>query len=395
MAKKIAKKTYSQFDMVKELGLESGGTKYKPIEHLEFTQGLREATNMLGIPLCDTFAFIGGSDTGKTTSMKETIKCCLDSNQFPIYIDKEGKFNYGRAMGMGLPITPVKCDNDTGEIIAEYGDEGYEDIVGDHIGIIYEKPFIVADDIFIRDFLTDNKNVLKGDYKDKDYQSLGTAVTANDVFNFMEVLITKIGKYLKKYDFTGITFLIDSYDRLHTDKHYEALKAKKQVENRFEVQSVNKLFMNFIENTVKYSKSVKFPYYVTLGYIVNKYTYQATPNSQATAKVKGGDGRKHYTDIEIYFGGKLGTGITKPKVTYKGQTYTPFTLVQIEVLKNHGMINPKSKDPVFIQHHSGVLCVTKDGIIPNTTEAKDEYKKNNLDKLQPITVEGNEQDAPN
>lgn len=384
MAKRIQKKKYSKFDYMNDIGMNSRRTLYKEQKLLRFNEGLKYATNMPGIPLASVFAAIGGSDTGKSTLFMEIIKCCKESNQLPVYVDKEGKFNFGRAMEMGLEVHPMKCDSTTGEVISEFGDDDYYDVEGDNIGIMYDTPFIVADDNFIRDFLEDNKTKLKGDFKKKDYLEIGSDITCDDTINFSEALIKRFSVYLEKYEFDGIVFLYDSYDRLRTEYFYKSIAERTQPENRREVQMKNNLFMVMVENMVKRSKSSYYPYYITLGFIVNKYTFQATAMSRPTAKAKGGDGRKYYTDIEFYLGGKAGEGIVRQTVTVSGKEYAYATEVDIEVKKNHGNIDINSKEPVFITSHKGKLCITKEGFIPKPD--LDAYKEQFKAKVKEVNA---------
>lgn len=367
-------KNYSMFDYVSDIRTKtSSNHSYKQKEILEFSDALQEALNLRGIDFGSLVRLVGKSDTGKSTEALMICKKALEQEKaIPVYIDLENKFNFERAKFIGLPIKKVKINLDSGETVSE-DQEGYDDFNGDDISITYEGDIIHID-----------KNGLSEKY----HTDPTELVTAEDVMNYMMELF----KYQKKMSEKGIIinflFIIDSYDRMHSKRWLDqiggtksdlaATSDKSKAQNQADVQYKNNILEIINDALIKKTKSKSIPFSNALILINNGYDF--TVGTQSTLKATGGHKAKHLMDLDIFFGGKLGEGISVVKKMFKGVDYEVGKQVKVEAVKTHsGVEKAISK---------GSIINTAFGSIPNS-ELND-FFDNNKDFFVGIETKDNE-----
>jgi len=322
-------KNHSMFDYVSDARTKTKSTHhYKPKEILEFSDAAQEALNLRGFDFGSIIRLVGKSDTGKSTEALMICKKVLEQEKaIPVYIDLENKFNFERAKFIGLPIHQIKINTIDGETMTE-GDEGYEDFGGDDVSIAYEGDIIHID-----------KNGLSEKY----HTDPAELVTAEDVMNYM----TELFKYQTKMSEKGVTinflFIIDSYDRMHSKRWLDqigglksdlaAASDKSKAQNQADVQYKNNILEIINDALIKKTKSKSVPFSNALILINNGYDF--TVGTQSTLKATGGHKAKHLMDLDIFFGGKLGEGISVVKKMYKGIDYEIGKQVKIEAVKTH------------------------------------------------------------
>ena len=122
LAEAVSAELKSNFNLDKfkdKKGL-TGNVKFKTQKWIPFSQAVKNALSIPGIPMGHITLARGGSDTGKTTLLIETAITAQEMGILPVFIITEQKWDFRHAKQMGLQLEEIP-DTETGEIVDHKG----------------------------------------------------------------------------------------------------------------------------------------------------------------------------------------------------------------------------------------------------------------------------------
>ena len=290
-------------------------SKFKKQKWIPFSDAMRDALSIRGIPMGNIFIARGGSDTGKTTLLIEAAVAAQKIGILPVFIITEMKWDFSHAKKMGCECNEVP-DEETGEVI-------------DYTGF----------------FLYIDRSSLN---------------TIEDVSAFIADILNEQAQGKLPYD---LLFLWDSVGSLPCRLSIE------QGNNNpmWNAGAMATQFGNFINQQFPLSRKESYPYTNTF-FVINKTGVQPalTPMSQPRMTNKAGNAMYWDATIVTTFGNVTNSGTSKISVQHKGK--------KVEFAKRTKVAIDKIHADYGIATTSTVL-VTPHGFIPDTPEAIKEYKK--------------------
>ncbi len=290
-------------------------SKFKKQRWIPFSNAMREALSIPGIPMGHVFVTRGGSDTGKTTLLIEAATTAQKMGILPVFIITEMKWDFAHAKKMGFDCEAVP-DEGTGEVI-DY----------------------------------------KGFFLYTDRSSLNTI---EDVAAFIADILNEQSQGKLPYD---LLFLWDSVGSIPCEM------SVKQGNNNpmWNAGAMATQFGNFINQQFPLSRKEKYPYTNTF-FVINKTGVQPalTPMSQPKMTNKGGNAMYWDATIVATFGNVTNSGTSKISVQHKGKKVEFAKRTKIAIDKIHADYGIATTSTVIVTPH---------GFIPDTPEAVKEYKK--------------------
>jgi hypothetical protein len=290
-------------------------SKFKKQRWIPFSDAMRDALSIPGIPVGHVFMARGGSDTGKTTLLIETATTAQRMGILPVFIITEQKWDFAHAQKMGFECTAVPDEN-TGEVI-------------DYKGF----------------FL---------------YVDRGSLNTIEDVASFIADILDEQKKGNLPYD---LCFFWDSVGSIPCEM------SVKQGNNNpmWNAGAMATQFGNFINQQFPLSRKEKYTYTNTF-FVINKTGVQPalTPMSQPRMTNKGGNAMYWDSTIVTTFGNITNSGTSKISVQHKGKKVEFAKRTKVAIDKIHADYGIATASTVIVTPH---------GFIPDTPEAIKEYKK--------------------
>lgn len=310
-------------------------SKFKKQKWIPFSDAMRDALSIPGVPMGHIFIARGGSDTGKTTLLIEAATTAQKMGVLPIFIITEMKWDFVHAAKMGFELEEVP-DEETGEVM-------------DYKGF----------------FLYVDRSSLK---------------SIEDVSAFIADILNEQAKGKLPYD---LLFLWDSSGSIPCKMSID------QGNNNpmWNAGAMATQFGNFINQQFPLSRKESYPYTNTL-FVINKTGVQPalTPMSQPRMTNKGGNAMYWDATIVATFGNVTNSGTSKISVQHKGKKVEFAKRTKIGIDKIHADFGIATTSTVIVTPH---------GFMPDTPEAIKEYKKlhahewfnedvSNIDDLQVI-----------
>lgn len=308
-------------------------SKFKTQKWIPFSQPIKEALSIPGVPMGHIFVARGGSDTGKTTLLIETAITAQKMGILPVFIITEMKWDFLHAQKMGLECEAIPDEN--GEIV-DY----------------------------------------KGFFLYTDRSSLNTI---EDVAGFIADILNEQKNGKLPYD---LLFLWDSVGSIPCEM------SVRQGNNNpmWNAGAMSTQFGNFINQQFPLSRKENYAYTNSF-FIINKTGVQPalTPMSQPKMTNKGGNTMYWDATIVATFGNITNSGTSKIHAQYKGKKVEFAKRTKIAIDKIHADIGVATASTVIVTPH---------GFIPDTKEAEKAYKaahvhewfgeKINVDEIQII-----------
>jgi len=289
-------------------------SKFKKQKWISFSNAVREALSIPGVPMGHIFISRGGSDTGKTTLMIETAIAAQKMGILPVFIITEMKWDFDHAKKMGLELETI-VDEETGEVN-------------------YKGFFLYID--------------------------RASLITIEDVAAFISDILNEQSKGKLPYD---LLFLWDSVGSIPCQMSVEQGKNNPM----WNAGAMATQFGNFINQQFPLSRKEKYPYTNTL-FVINKTGVQPalTPMSQPKMTNKGGNAMYWDATIVTTFGNVTNSGTSKISVQHKGKKVEFAKRTKIAIDKIHADYGIATTSTVIVTPH---------GFIPDTPEAIKDYKK--------------------
>lgn len=336
--KATKKKEFDVNSLKDKLGLNKS-VKEKELSWIPFNQAFHDALGIPGLARGYVTLFRGFSDTGKSTSIYESIAGAQKIGDLPIIIDTEGNFNWEHARNIGMVFEEV-ADEETGEVI------NYE---GDFM-------FLSGDDL-----LEMYKNYDYSDGKEKSKALRGEPVI-EDVSHFIsDLLDLQDAGELNK----NLCFLWDSIGSINSFKSVMS----KANNNMWNAGALETAFKSLLNHRIPASRREGKEFTNTFGG-VQKIWLDSMGMGQPTIKHKGGEGFKYGSRIIIHMGGKTTSGAQKLTATSGGETYSFGVQTRVEGAKNHvngiewkgkicstphGFVNPDKLNDYKTEHKDYIL----------------------------------------
>ncbi|MBS1734980.1 MAG: hypothetical protein JSS98_00055 [Bacteroidetes bacterium] len=290
-------------------------SKFKKQKWIPFSEAMREALSIPGVPMGHIFVNRGGSDTGKTTLMIEVASTAQKMGILPVFIITEQKWDFTHAQKMGLQLEEIP-DAETGEVMD------------------YKGFFIYVDRTSLN--------------------------SIEDVAAFIADMLNEQREGKLPFD---LLFLWDSSGSIPCKMSIE------QGNNNpmWNAGAMATQFGNFINQQFPLSRKEKYPYTNTF-FVINKTGVQPalTQMSQPRMTNKGGNAMYWDATIVATFGNVTNSGTSKISVQHKGK--------KVEFAKRTKVAIDKIHTDYGIATASTVI-VTPHGFIPDTPDAVKEYKK--------------------
>jgi hypothetical protein len=290
-------------------------SKFKKQRWIPFSDALKEALSVPGVPMGHVFVARGGSDTGKTTLLIEAATTAQKMGILPVFIITEMKWDFSHAQKMGFQCEAIP-DTATGEVV-------------DYKGF----------------FL---------------YTDRGSLNTIEDVAAFIADILNEQAQGKLPFD---LLFLWDSVGSIPCEM------SVKQGSNNpmWNAGAMATQFGNFINQQFPLSRKEKYPYTNTL-FVINKTGVQPalTPMSQPKMTNKGGNAMYWDATIVATFGNITNSGTSKISVQHKGKKVEFAKRTKIAIDKIHADYGIATTSTVIVTPH---------GFMPDTPEAIKEYKK--------------------
>jgi hypothetical protein len=288
---------------------------FKKQRWIPFSQALKDALSIPGIPMGHLAIARGGSDTGKTTLLIEVAVAAQKMGILPVFIITEMKWDFAHAQTMGLQLEAIP-DETSGEVIN------------------YKGFFLYVD--------------------------RGSLNTIEDVSSFIADILAEQSKGKLPFD---LLFLWDSVGSIPCD-----LSVKQGNNNpMWNAGAMATQFGNFINQQFPLSRKEKYKYTNTF-FVINKTGVQPalTPMSQPRMTNKGGNAMYWDASIVITFGNVTNSGTSKIKAQKNGKNVEFAKRTKIAVDKIHADCGIAT---------SSTIIATPHGFIPDDDVAIKTYKK--------------------
>lgn len=304
--------TFSLDKFKKGKNLGQSSSNFKPQTWINFTEPLREALEMPGLPKGHISLVRGHSNTGKTTLLIESAIEAQKTQVLPVIIITEMKHSWEHWSEMGF---------DLGETIDADGNKEYNGF------------FLYAD----REQLN----------------------SIEDVASFVADLLDEQNKGNLPYD---LLFLWDSIGSIPCNMSLE----KNSNNPMWNAGAMSQQFSNFINQRIVMSRKESQPYTNTM-LCVNKVWVEPalTPMSQPKLRNKNGDSMFFDASFIITFGNITSPGTQKVKAQKNGKEIEFALKTKISCDKNH----------VTGVTAKGTIISTAHGFIKNTPNEITKYKK--------------------
>jgi hypothetical protein len=313
--------TFSLDKFKKGKNLGQGSTNFKPQEWIAFSESVKDALQLPGLPKGHLSLIRGHSNTGKTTMLIEAAIEAQKTGILPVIIITEMKHNWEHWEDMGFNL---------GEVVHEDGSREYTGF------------FLYAD----REQLH----------------------CIEDVASFIADLLDEQNKGNLPYD---LLFLWDSIGSIPS-----RMSIEKNTNNpMWNAGAMSQQFANFINQRVVMSRKESQPYINTL-VCVNKVWVEPAlmPMAQPKLKNKNGDSMFFDSSLVITFGNVTSHGTQKVKAQKGGKEIEFALKTKISCDKNH----------VTGVTAKGTIVSTAHGFIKNTPNSITKYKKDHSDNWAEI-----------
>jgi len=311
----VSKKVNSTFSLDKfKTGKNLGSTNsnYKPQAWISFTEPVREALQIPGIPKGHTTLIRGRSNTGKSTLLIEQAIQAQKDGILPVIIITEMKHSWEHWETMGFDL-------------------GKE--VDDNGNFTYNGFFIYVDSERLK--------------------------CIEDVAEFIMDMLNEQKKGNLPYD---LLFLWDSIGSIPSRMSLE----KSTNSPMWNAGALSQQFANFVNQQIVLSRKESQPYTNTALYVNKIWVEPAlTPMSQPKMKNKNGDSMYYDCSLAITFGNITSDGTQKLNVTKDKKVIEWGLKTKIQVDKNHVTGNTGK----------GTIISTAHGFIRDTPSSQDAYKK--------------------
>jgi len=323
-----SKKIFSLDNYKKDKHLDED-IKDKPLEYIPLSHAFQESTGLPGIPKGSVTLFRGYSNTGKSTSILESIRGAQKSGVLPVIIDTENSFSWEHAKTMGVEYEEV-WDDETGEVIN------------------YKGFFIYINN----DYLINNFGKLRDKNRDE--------AVVEDVASFIHHLLDEQKEGKLPYE---LCFLWDSIGTLDCEKGV----VSKATNNMWTAGAIEQAFRSIINHRIPSSKKEGKEYTNTFAAV--QKIWLDSMSGAGVVKHKGGEAFFYGARLIVHYGGVQSHGTSRIVATANKRDYAFGIETKIEIIKNQ--INGISyKGSIISTPHGFIL---KDGL--------DEYKKENKDYL--------------
>jgi len=333
--KSVGKKTFSNADFKKSLGLSEQVVKDKDLAWIPFKKGFHDATGLPGVPRGYTTQFRGFSDVGKSTGIYETIAGAQKLGDYIVIYDTEKSFDWDHARLVGFQFEDV------------YGDDG---AVINHVG---------------EDFMyTDGSDLLEmyGNFDYKETKMKTTRLRHVPVVEDIAKSMNDILDAQQNGDLdANITFVWDSIGSLGCFQSAMSNSAN----NQWTAGALKRSFESILNFRIPVSRRENSKYINTF-VTVQKIWLRPNAIGQPTIMHNGGEGFKYGVRLIVHLGGKTGSSAKKLDATNGGKKYNFGVLTSICVVKNH--VNGIEME--------GKICSTPHGFL-NPDEKNAYVKANN------------------
>lgn len=340
----MAKQQGNPFDDInKYLKLKKAAddVKKRPLRYYLYPECFRKATGIPGNPMGGIVQIIGWSDTGKTTDIVTGIVACQKEGHIPVIIDTEKKFSFAYAKRMGFEAEKIEeIDEDTGEV--------YEKWVGN---FIYRDNFESLQELynFIMTIFEGQEKVVEKYQKDN---PKATLKELEDYFDKISVCVF--------WDSAGTLF---SEERLKPGDGTAMMDAK----------AFGDLFKVRLAAKIRETKKLGCPFWRSFIFVNQIYTGpKANRFDPDRISTKYGEAGKYMADFQRRWGKLANAGTANVSIQYKGHKISIGKVTNIVIEKNHD--NGLSLLGVKI-------CTLPHGLVENTKEAIENYKKEHSDYL--------------
>lgn len=292
----------------------SGGVKFKEQTYIPFSDPVKNAISIPGIPMGNLTLLRGRSDTGKTTLLLETAISAQKQGILPVFIITEMKWDFEHAANMGFELTRVIDPDDPNNVR-------------------YEGFFLYVD----RSSLT----------------------TIEDVAAFILDILDEQKKGNLPYD---LCFLWDSSGSIPCKMSIEAKSNNPQ----WNAGAMATQFGNFVNQKFPMSRKSDYPYTNTF-VVINKVGVQPAESPMGRPKMtnKGGDALYWDAALVITFGNITNSGTSKIKAVKnkKNVEFAKRTKIAIDKIHLEGGVATQS-----------TVIVTPHGFIEDVDTAIRKYK---------------------
>ena len=314
-------------------------SNFKQQKWIPFSEAVRDALSIPGVPMGHITIARGGSDTGKTTLLIETAVAAQKMGVLPVFIITEMKWDFAHAQKMGFQCEAVP-DDETGEIMN------------------YKGFFLYVD--------------------------RSTLNSIEDVSAFIADILDEQKKGNLPHD---LLFLWDSVGSIPCDMSIEQGKNNPM----WNAGAMSTQFGNFINQKFPMSRKESSQFTNTF-FVINKVGVQPalTPMSQPRMTNKGGNTMYWDASLVITFGNVTNSGTSKIHAQNKGKKVEFAKRTKIAIDKIHADCGIATTSTVIVTPH-GFINDTKDDEKAYKAAHAHEWfgEKVNIDEIQ-VTEDNSE-----
>lgn len=330
----------------------------KPMEWLVMPPAFVDALK-IHIPMNYCTLVCGHSNSGKSTVINHAIVAAQKQGYIPVLYDTENNFDFTYARDMGMEAEPVYGDVE----VEKYNEEtGEVEIVVENRIVDYEGDFIYY-----------NNAMLAQIYGNRDY-STGKDNAKGRTVAVIEDIATSMNELLTAQDEgeidKGFVFIWDSVGSISCWKSYKSSNNNAM----WDAGAISVAFNGIVNDRIPRSRKVSSKYsnaFIAVNKVWLDSMSNPMPGAPPSLSLKGGNSLFYAARLILLTGKQLKAGGKKLTAVAKGLTYNYALQTSLKVLKN------QLPNPWTITYEGEVVC-TPHGMIPNTKEALDEYRKKHV-----------------